>query len=117
MERVPMGENERVNDSAVAEVRARMLGEEDFLDLADLFKLFGDPTRLMILFALEQKELCVCDLAELLHLTKSAVSHQPKSLRLSNLIKFRRDGQNVFYSLADAHVRSIIDIGLEHLQE
>ncbi|MBR0426529.1 MAG: helix-turn-helix transcriptional regulator [Clostridia bacterium] len=117
MDRLPMGENERVNDSAVAEVRERMLEEGEVLDLADLFKLFGDPTRLEILYALEQKELCVCDLAALLNLTKSAVSHQLKGLRISNLVKFRREGQNIFYSLADAHVRSIIDIGLEHLHE
>lgn len=117
MEKLPVCETECVHDSAVSEVMAQMLDEGDYLDLSDLFKLFGDPTRLMILHALEQKELCVCDLAALLGLTKSAVSHQLKGLRLSNLVKFRRDGQNVYYSLADAHVRAIIDIGLEHLQE
>lgn len=117
MDRLPICESECVHASAVEAVKSQMLDEEAFLDLADLFKLFGDPTRLTILYALEQKELCVCDLAALLNLTKSAVSHQLKALRLSNLVKFRRDGQNVYYSLADAHVRSIIDIGLEHLNE
>ena len=117
MEKLPVCETECVHDSAVSEVMTRMLDEGEYLDLSDLFKLFGDPTRLMILHALEQKELCVCDLAALLGLTKSAVSHQLKALRLSNLVKFRRDGQNVYYSLADAHVRAIIDIGLEHLHE
>lgn len=117
MDRLPICEEECVHDTAVREVQSRMLDEGEYLDLADLFKLFGDPTRLMILHALEQKELCVCDLAALLNLTKSAVSHQLKGLRLSNLVKFRRDGQNVYYSLADAHVRGIIDIGLEHLHE
>ena len=117
MERIPTCEQECVHDSAVEAVRCRMLDEEEYLDLADLFKLFGDSTRLLILHALEQQELCVCDLAGLLNLTKSAVSHQLKALRIANLVKFRREGQNVYYSLADAHVRSIIDIGLEHLHE
>ena len=117
MEKLPVCENECVHDAEVSAVRERLLDEGEYLDLADLFKLFGDPTRLMILHALEQKELCVCDLAALLNLTKSAVSHQLKGLRLSNLVKFRRDGQNVYYSLADGHVRAIIDIGLEHLHE
>ncbi|MBR0081202.1 MAG: winged helix-turn-helix transcriptional regulator [Clostridia bacterium] len=117
MNPIPVCENECVHDSVVCEVRERLLDEGEYLDLADLFKLFGDPTRLMILHALEQKELCVCDLAALLNLTKSAVSHQLKGLRLSNLVKFRREGQNVYYSLADGHVRAIIDIGLEHLHE
>lgn len=117
MNRLPVCEDECVHESAVEAVQKDLLDEEEYLDLADLFKLFGDPTRLMLLHALEQRELCVCDLAALLNLTKSAVSHQLKGLRLANLVKFRRDGQNVYYSLADAHVRSIIDIGLEHLNE
>ncbi len=117
MNRLPMCEEECVHESAVAATKCGMLEEGEYLDLADLFKLFGDPTRLMILHALEQQELCVCDLAALLNLTKSAVSHQLKGLRLANLVKFRRDGQNVYYALADGHVRSIIDIGLEHLHE
>lgn len=117
MDRIPVCETECVHDALVDAARQGMLDEGEYLDLADLFKLFGDPTRLMILHALEQRELCVCDLAALLNLTKSAVSHQLKGLRLANLVRFRRDGQNVYYSLADAHVRSIIDIGLEHLNE
>ena len=117
MERLPVCEGECVHENAVAATKAQLLDEGQYLDLADLFKLFGDPTRLMLLHALEQRELCVCDLAALLNLTKSAVSHQLKGLRLANLVKFRRDGQNVYYSLADAHVRSIIDIGLEHINE
>ena len=117
MNQIPVCEDEQVHVPAVEFVRERMLDEEEYLDLADVFKLFGDPTRLMILHALEQKELCVCDIAELLELTKSAVSHQLKGLRIANLVKFRREGQNVYYSLADGHVRSIIEIGLEHLHE
>lgn len=117
MDRIPVCETESVHESTVEAVRKRMLDEEEYLDLSDVFKLFGDPTRLMILHALEQQELCVCDIAALLDLTKSAVSHQLKGLRIANLVKYRRDGQNVYYSLADGHVRSIIEIGLEHLHE
>ncbi len=117
MDRIPVCETESVHENAVEAARKRMLDEEEYLDLSDVFKLFGDPTRLMILHALEQQELCVCDIAALLNLTKSAVSHQLKGLRIANLVKYRRDGQNVYYSLADGHVRSIIEIGLEHLHE
>ena len=79
--------------------------------------MFADSTRVQILHALECSEMCVCDLAALLDVTKSAVSHQLKSLRLSNLVKFRRDGKNVFYSLADSHVKDILDRGFEHIDE
>jgi DNA-binding transcriptional ArsR family regulator len=92
-----------------------MQNEEDYLDLASLFKMFGDGTRVKILHALEQNELCVCDLAALLGMTKSAISHQLKALRLSNLVKSRRDGQVVYYSLADDHVKYILDIGFDHI--
>ena len=91
--------------------------EQINLTNAALFKLFGDATRIQILHALESKEMCVCDLAVLLGVTKSAVSHQLQALRLANLVKFRRDGQIVYYSLADEHVKQIIDIGMEHLYE
>ena len=89
----------------------------EYMDLAALFKMFSDPTRVKILHALELHELCVCDLAALLGLTKSAVSHQLKSLRLARLVKYRRDGQNVYYSLADDHVKKILDMGYEHISE
>lgn len=85
--------------------------------MAVLFKLCGDGTRTQLLHALLFRELCVCDLAELLGVTKSAVSHQLKALRLANLIKFRRDGQNVYYSLADDHVRAIIHTGFDHIKD
>ena len=117
MNRMPVCETESVHENAVEAARKGMLDEEEYLDLSDVFKLFGDPTRLMILHALEQQELCVCDIAALLNLTKSAVSHQLKGLRIANLVKYRRDGQNIYYSLADGHVRAIIEIGLEHLHE
>ena len=117
MERLPVCECESVHQDVVDAVQPQLLDGAEAIDLASLFKLFGDGTRVRILQALRVHELCVCDLACLLGLTKSAISHQLKALRLSNLVKFRREGQNVFYSLADEHVEAILDIGLEHLRE
>lgn len=108
---------EVIHQDIVDKVKAKMKSKDEFLDLAALFKVFGDGTRMQILFALEQHEMCVCDLAVLLGLTKSAVSHQLKALRMANLVKFRREAQVVYYSLADDHVKEIIDIGSEHLSE
>ena len=85
--------------------------------LADFFKMFADPTRAKILWALDQSELCVCDLGEVLGMSKSAVSHQLGTLRKAHLVKFRREGKNVFYSLKDEHVKSIFEVGKEHIQE
>lgn len=106
---------EVIHEAVVKDTCGKMCGEEEYLRLAALFKMFGDGTRVKILHALEQNELCVCDLAALLGVTKSAVSHQLKALRLSNLVKFRRDGQVVYYSLADDHVKYILDIGFDHI--
>ena len=106
-----------VHLDSVSLVRKLMPEEADTENVTELFKLFGDSTRVRILHALEQHELCVCDLAALLGMTKSAISHQLKSLRLSRLVKYRRDGQNVYYSLADDHVKKIIDMGYEHISE
>ena len=108
---------EVIHEETVAQTNEKMLDKNVYLDLASLFKLFGDGTRLQILHALEYNELCVCDIAALLGLTKSAVSHQLKALRLANLVKYRREAQTVYYSLADDHVKTLIDIGLEHLME
>ena len=105
-----------IHHSVVHEVEGKMLDDTMYERLALLFHLFGDGTRIRILHALEKSEMCVCDISVLLGLTKSAVSHQLKSLRLANLVKFRKEGQVVYYSLADDHVKDIIDIGLEHLQ-
>lgn len=85
--------------------------------LSEFFKVFGDPTRAKILWALEESELCVCDLGSVLGMSKSAVSHQLGTLRKANLVKFRRVGKNVFYSLKDEHVKTILEIGMEHIQE
>lgn len=85
--------------------------------LADLFKIFGDPTRIRILHALSARELCVCDIAEALKMTQSAISHQLRILKQSHLVKFRREGKTVYYSLADNHVHTILAQGLEHVME
>ena len=104
-----------IHEKVVENTRSRMGEEAEYLDLAALFKMFGDGTRVKILHALELNEMCVCDLAALLGMTKSAISHQLKALRLSNLVKSRRDGQVIYYSLADDHVKYILDIGFDHI--
>lgn len=117
MDRLPLCECESVHPDVLDAVAPQLLCGDEAIDLAALFKLFGDGTRVRILQALRVHELCVCDLAALLSMTKSAISHQLKALRLSNLVKFRREGQNVYYSLADEHVEKILDLGLDHLRE
>ena len=106
-----------IHSEIVSQVKLNMLEEEIIYDLADFFKVFGDSTRLKILWALDKSEMCVCDLAVVLNMTKSAVSHQLRALKELNLVKFRKDGKNVFYSLADKHVQDIFERGLEHIQE
>lgn len=108
---------EVIHEQTVESVRSSLYKEEEYFRLSSLFKIFGDSTRIRILHALEQSEMCVCDLAVLLGLTKSAVSHQLKTLRNANLVKFRREAQIIYYSLADDHVKQIIDLGFDHLNE
>jgi ArsR family transcriptional regulator, lead/cadmium/zinc/bismuth-responsive transcriptional repressor len=108
---------EVIHEDIVNDVQKKMPDKDEYIELASLFKMFGDGTRVQILHALELHEMCVCDLASLLGITKSAVSHQLKALKLSNLVKFRREGQVVFYSLADDHVKTLIDMGFEHIRE
>lgn len=91
--------------------------EETLLNLAELFKVFGDPTRIRILYALSAGELCVCDIASVLNMSQSAISHQLRVLKQISLVKFRREGKTVYYSLADSHVETILKQGLEHVQE
>ena len=98
-------------------VNEKMPAEEELYDLAELFKVFGDSTRIRILFVLFEAEVCVCDLAEALNMTQSAISHQLKILKQSKLVVGRREGKQVFYSLADDHVRTIIDQGREYIEE
>ena len=106
---------EMIHEALVERAQKNMRPEEEYQRLATLFKMFGDGTRVKILHALELNEMCVCDLAALLGMTKSAISHQLKALRLSNLVKSRRDGQVIYYSLADDHVKYILDIGFDHI--
>lgn len=98
-------------------VNAQMPDEEELIDLAELFKMFGDSTRIRILFVLCESEVCVCDLAEALNMTQSAISHQLSILKAGKLVKSRREGKSIFYSLSDDHVRSILELGLEHIEE
>ena len=84
---------------------------------ADLFKVFGDPTRVRILYSLSEGELCVCDIASVLQMTQSAISHQLRILKEKRLVKFRRDGKTIYYSLADSHVKTILKQGLDHVME
>ena len=91
--------------------------EELLYDLADLFKVFGDPTRIRILYVLSVEELCVQDIADRLSMTQSAISHQLRVLKQMSLVKFRRDGKTIYYSLADSHVATIMNQGLEHVTE
>jgi ArsR family transcriptional regulator len=90
---------------------------EELYDLAEFFKVFGDTTRIRILYVLFEAEMCVCDIAEMLSMTPSAISHQLRLLKQFKLVKSRRDGKTIYYSLADDHVRSIIDQGREHIEE
>jgi len=106
-----------VHENLLKIVEEKMPPEEDLYDLAELFKIFGDSTRIRILFVLFEAEVCVCDLAEALNMTSSAISHQLRILKQNKLVKSRRDGKTVFYSLADGHVRTIISQGLEHIEE
>ena len=98
-------------------LRENMPDELELYDLAEFFKVFGDSTRIRILSALSAAEVCVCDLAEALGMTQSAVSHQLRILKQNRLVKNRREGKSVFYSLADSHVRTILDQGREHIEE
>lgn len=106
-----------VHEKLVAKVQHELPKEETLLRLADLFKVFGDGTRVRILFVLLTAEVCVCDLAKLLGMTQSAVSHQLRVLKQARLIKARRDGKTVFYSLADDHVATLLRQGMEHVCE
>lgn len=110
-------EYEHVHDEVVEQVSVDMPDEDLLYDAAELFKIFGDSTRIRILSALTKAELCVCDICTLLNMTKSAVSHQLRILRQSKLVRNKRVGKEVYYSLDDEHVYSIINLALDHLKE
>ena len=101
----------------VEKTKAEMPNEDELFSLAETFKIFGDSTRIKIICALMHKELCVCDMAELLGMGQSAISHQLRLLRTSRLVKTRREGKSIFYSLDDEHIESIINAGLIHIRE
>lgn len=106
-----------VHDNIIEIVKQKMPEEEKLYDLAELFKVFGDTTRVKIISALFEAEMCVCDIAELLHMTQSAISHQLRVLRQARLVKHRKEGKVVFYSLDDEHIKTIFNQGLEHILE
>jgi len=106
-----------VHSDCVKCVKDAMLDEDKFLNLAELFKVFGDGTRLKIIYALLKKELCVCDIAEVLGMSQSSISHQLRVLKSARLVKFRKEGKVVYYSLDDEHITEIFNAGLIHLEE
>ena len=108
---------EEVHEYIIDEVRQVMPQDEMLYDLAELFKVFGDTTRIKILYALFSKEMCVYDIADLLGMTHSAISHQLRVLKQARLVKFRKEGKVVYYSLDDSHISQIFDCGLSHIQE
>ena len=110
-------EGDRMNGELLEEVRSKMPMEDDLLEVAELFKVFGDLTRVKIICALSKSELCVSDLTELLEMNQSAVSHQLRLLKQSRLVKTRRDGKVRFYSLADEHIQEIFKVAFEHILE
>ncbi|MBE7012436.1 MAG: helix-turn-helix transcriptional regulator [Ruminococcaceae bacterium] len=106
-----------VHEEILEKVKSVMPEDEILYELAELYKVFGDSTRIKILYALFEAEMCVCDIATLLNISVSAISHQLRILKQSRLVKFRKDGKSVFYSLADEHVRWVLDQGMEHIME
>ncbi|MGF7144148.1 DNA-binding transcriptional ArsR family regulator [Anaerotaenia torta] len=106
-----------IHEDVVNDVREHMPDDDILLDLSDIFKVFSDSTRVKILCALFRAEMCVCDIAVLLGMTKSSISHQLRILKQAKLVKYRRDGKVVYYSMADDHVKSIFDQGLLHVCE
>lgn len=106
-----------IHDDEVNDVKSKMLEDEFLFEVSDNFKAFGDSTRLKIMYALSQKDLCVCDLAAVLDMSQSAISHQLRVLRSKNLVKFRKEGKMAYYYLADEHVISMIELCVEHTKE
>lgn len=110
-------ETVEIHSDVIGMVKSNLPDEEQLYDLAELFKVFGDSTRIRILFVLFEAEMCVCDLAMALDMSQSAISHQLRILKQNKLVKNRREGKSVFYSLADEHVKTIIAQGMEHIEE
>ncbi len=106
-----------IHEEIVNKVRSLMPEEEKLYDLAELFKVFGDTTRIKILCALFESEMCVCDIAALLNMNQSAISHQLRVLKQARLVKYRKEGKVVYYSLDDEHVKQVFEVGLMHVNE
>ena len=106
-----------VNEEKVKEIKSKLLADETIFDLAELFKVFGDSTRMKIICALLEEELCVCDIASITNSTPSAISHQLRVLKQAKLVKYRKEGKTVYYSLDDNHVKEIYEKGREHIEE
>ncbi len=117
MKELPQCKEHETHPERMNEAIGNMPDEDSLFALADLYKIFGDSTRLRILYVLYETELCVCDIAELCGMTVSAISHQLRILKQSRLVKYRKSGKSVFYSLDDEHVHSILAQGIEHLNE
>lgn len=112
-----MTEYSHIHEAIVNQVQQVMPEEEQLLDLAEFFKVFGDSTRIKILYVLSQSEMCVSDIATLLQMGQSAISHQLRVLKQMRLVKFRREGKTIFYSLSDGHIQTILAQGMEHIEE
>lgn len=106
-----------INKEFVEGIRKKMPDEDKLRELAELYRVFGDGTRIKILYALAESEMCVCDISRVIGMTVSAVSHQLRVLKQARLVRYRKEGKTVFYALDDDHVRSIIGQGLEHIEE
>ena len=106
-----------IDEKTAEEIDNKMPDESEFYDLADLFKVFGDSTRIKILYVLFENEMCVYDIASILNMTQSAISHQLRILKQNRLVKFRKEGKTVLYTLADEHVFTILRQGIEHVEE
>ncbi len=104
-----------IHQDIVKSVTANMLSEDLFYKIADFYKILGDTTRMKILYALDKNEMCVCDIANVLNMTKSSISHQLGTLRRSGIVRCRKVGKEVYYMLDDDHVKEVIEIGIEHI--
>ncbi len=113
----PSCEYMHIHKDLVKKVEETMPLTEELFDLAEFFKIFGDSTRIKILYVLFESEMCVCDIAQVLNMTVSAISHQLRILKQARLVKFRKEGKSVFYSLSDDHIKKILDNGIEHINE
>lgn len=117
MSEIEVCKHNKIDEELVSKVKEDMPSNEMLNDLSDLFKVFGDQTRIRIIYSISKQEMCVCEIAEFLGMTQSAISHQLRVLKSARLVKYRKEGKTVYYSLDDEHVNKIFDFGLEHVKE